>query len=170
MTIIDLVYDHNPVKGTPMEVTAFLADSADAVQGKIYALGIGWNAIFSPVFPVTHPRLALGMMIQVPYTATNQMHTVTVHLETEDGEHVRLGMNAQPGPEPTPIFELGGSFNVGRPPMLVAGDEQVVPFAMTIDQLHFEAPGMFAWVVSIDGREMKRIPMRLTPLPPGALQ
>lgn len=153
-----------------MEVTAFLADSAEAVQGKIYALGIGWNAIFSPVFPVTHPRLALGITIQVPYTATNQMHTVTVHLETEDGARVRLGMNAQPGSEPTPILELGGGFNVGRPPMLVAGDEQVVPFAMTIDQLYFEAPGMFAWVVSIDGHEMKRIPMRLTTLPPGGLQ
>ncbi|HEV7567505.1 MAG TPA: hypothetical protein VGO31_16280 [Microbacteriaceae bacterium] len=150
-----------------MEVTAFLADSAEAVQGKIYALGIGWNAIFAQVFPVSHPRLALGITIQVPYTATNHMHTVTVHLETEDGERVQLGFNPQPGGEPAPVYELGGSFNVGRPPMLVAGDEQIVPFAMTIDQLLFEAPGMFAWVVSIDGAEMKRIPMRVSALPGG---
>lgn len=153
-----------------MEVTAFLADSAEAVQGKIYALGIGWNAIFSPIFPVAHPRLALGITIQVPYAATNQMHTVTVHLETEDGEQVRLGFNPQPSEEPVPLFELGASFNVGRPPMMVAGDEQVVSFAMTIDQLLFEAPGMFVWVVSIDRTEMKRIPMRLSALPPGGLQ
>ncbi len=153
-----------------MEVTAFLADSAEAVQGKIYALGIGWNTIFSPAFPTTHPRLAIGMTIQVPYTATNQLHTVTVHLQTEDGERVQLGLTPQPGGEPVPTFEVGGGFNVGRPPMMIAGDEQVVPFAMTFDQLNFAAPGMFSWVVSVDGAEMKRIPMRLSLLPSTGLQ
>jgi hypothetical protein len=153
-----------------MEVTAFLADSAEAVQGKIYALGIGWNTIFTPTFPTTHPRLAIGITIQVPYTATNQMHNVTLHLETEDGERVPLGLAPQPDGGLVPIFEVGGAFNVGRPPMMIAGDEQVVPFAMTFDQLTFAAPGMFSWVVSVDGDPAKRIPMRLSMLPPSGLQ
>lgn len=153
-----------------MEVTAFLADSAEAVQGKIYALGIGWNAIFAPAFPALHPRLALGMTIHVPYTATNQMHTVTVHMETEDGERVQLSTTPQQDGAPEPALEVGGSFNVGRPPMLIAGDAQVVTYAMTFDQLKFDAPGMFVWIISVDGAEMKRIPMRVSPLPPGGLR
>ena len=61
---------------TGMEVNAFLADSAEVVQGKIYSLGAGWNSIYSDRFPLVHPKMALCILISVPYTATNQEHTV----------------------------------------------------------------------------------------------
>jgi len=95
-----------------MEVDAFLADSAEAVQGKIYALGIGWNSIYAAAFPTQHPRLSIGLTIRVPYTATNQMHRLTVRLETSDGERVRIGQQAAgPGQELRPVYEFGGEFN-----------------------------------------------------------
>jgi len=52
-------------------------------------------------------------------------------------------------------------FNVGRPPLLPAGDEQVVPIALTIDGLQFDRPDMFSWVIAIDGTVLKRLPMRV---------
>ena len=146
-----------------MEIDAFLADSAESVQGKIYALGIGWNTIFTSQFPTVHPRIAVGVTIHVPYTATNQMHKIVLHLETPDGEKFALGMQPSVSDDapPTPLYELQGNFNVGRPPILVPGDEQVVALAMVIDQIQFETPNVYTWVLSIDGTPMKRLPMRV---------
>jgi hypothetical protein len=144
-----------------VEIDAFLADSAESVQGKLYAIGIGWNSIFSGGFPFAQSRIALGIIVQVPYTETNEVHTLTVHLEDEDGGRKQLGVNLQPD-GPAPVVQIQTSFNVGRPPMLPAGDAQMISFAMNFDQLPFEAPGMFNWVVSIDDSVVKRLPMRVS--------
>ncbi len=152
-----------------MEVNAFLADSAESVQGKIYAMGVGWNAIFTQAFPFIQPRIALGITVSVPYTATNHMHNITVHLETEDGVKKPLGFSAGSDGESAAIMEIKGNFSLGRPPLLPAGDEQLVGFAMQIDQLEFDAPGMFSWVIGIDGDLLKRLPMRVSQMRPGQL-
>jgi hypothetical protein len=149
-----------------VELDAFLADSAEAVQGKLYALGVGWNAIFVRVFPAVHSRVSVGIVIRVPYTATNQPHTVRMHLEREDGELYPLGESVLTASEsePTEVFEIGGQFNVGRPPLLPPGDEQMVCLALTVTDLHFDKPSRLTWVISIDGTEMKRLPMRVQQL------
>lgn len=149
-----------------MEIDAFLADSAESVQGKIYALGIGWNTIFAARFPAVHPRIAVGVTIHVPYTATNQMHKIVLHLELPDGQKFVLGMQPPISDDasPTPMYELQGNFNVGRPPILTPGDEQVVALAMVIDQIQFERPDIYTWVLSVDGTPMKRLPMRVQQL------
>jgi hypothetical protein len=145
-----------------MEIDAFLADAAEAVQGKVYALGIGWDSIYARSFPVVHPRASIGLIIRVPYTATNQMHTVLVHLEYEDGGRVPLGAEpSETDAELKQVFEIGGQFNVGRPALLPPGDAQVVCLAMTVNGLTFEKPAMFHWVISVDGTALKRLPMRV---------
>jgi hypothetical protein len=147
---------------TTMEVDAFLADTAEAVQGKVYALGIGWDTVYVGSLPAVHPRASVGMTIRVPYTATNQMHTVLLHLEDEDGERVPLGTEpSELDVEPKQVFEIGGQFNVGRPALLPPGDNQVVCLAMTVNGLELEKPAMFHWVISVDGTQVKRLPMRV---------
>lgn len=148
-----------------MQVNAFLADSAEAVEGKIYALGIGWNTIHARAFPVIHPRVAIGVIIHVPYTATNQMHRITLHLQTQDQVRVPLGERPSADGEGLDVVgELSGQFNVGRPPLLPPGDEQVVALAMTINGLRFTKPDLYSWVISIDGAEVRRLPMRVQQL------
>jgi len=148
-----------------MEVDAFLADSAEAVQGKVYALGIGWNTVYVRALPSAHPRVSVGMTIRVPYTATNQNHTVLLHLESEDGERIPLGEEpSEADEEPKQVFELGGQFNVGRPPLLPPGDDQVVCLALTVNNLTLEKLAMFHWVISVDGTSLKRLPMRVQQL------
>jgi hypothetical protein len=146
-----------------MEVDAFLADSAETVQGKIYALGIGWNNIFVKTFPAVHPRVSVGITIHVPYTATNQMHKISLHLEDADGERLPLGETPpeQPDGETGQVLELRGQFNVGRPPLLPPGDVQVVCLTMTINNLRLDKPDMLSWVISIDDTPMKLLPMRI---------
>ena len=79
-----------------MELDAFVADSVVAVDGKLYAQGAGWNVITTPQLPVRHARIGLGLIIHVPYTATNTMHRFDVRLDDSDGGRVALG-DAPPG-------------------------------------------------------------------------
>jgi hypothetical protein len=59
---------------------------------------------------------------------------------------------------------IEGVFNMGRPPTLVAGDEQVIPLAINLNGLPFEAPGRYTFVVEVDGQEVKRLPFRVQPV------
>jgi len=148
-----------------MEVDAFLADSVVAAEGKLYVQGAGWNIIYGPSFPIRHSRVGVGIVIHVPYTATNQTHKLEVYIQDSDGKEFPLG-DAPPGIESADgkIYRLGGEFNVGRPPLLPPGDEQVVPLAINIDGLVFEKPDAYTFVVSIDGEAVKRLRMRVQQL------
>ncbi|MEX0913848.1 MAG: hypothetical protein WDZ57_02735 [Demequina sp.] len=144
-----------------MRIDAFLADSAEVVQGKIYSLGAGWNTIYVRTFPAVHRRLAVAATVHVPFTATNSSHRFELKLVTEDGEEHPIGLRADSDGKPQPVRAMGGEFTLGRPPTLVDGDEQVACFAFTVDGMRFQEPGMFSWVISIDDEESGRLPMRV---------
>ena len=144
-----------------MRVDAFLADSAEVVGNKIYALGAGWNTIFVRSFPAVHRRLTVAAVVHVSFTDTNVSHRFELRLETEDGIPYPVGMRAGDDGQPEAIQALGGEFTLGRPPLLVDGDEQVACFAFGVDGMRFTEPTKFAWVISIDGAEATRLPMRV---------
>ncbi|WP_062079004.1 DUF6941 family protein [Demequina globuliformis] len=144
-----------------MRIDAFLADSAEVVNGKIYSLGAGWNTIFVRQFPAAHRRLAVAATVHVPFTATNASHQLELKLLTEDGKEYPIGMRADAEGKAQPVRGMGGEFTLGRPAHLVDGDEQVACFAFTIDGIRFVQPGMFSWVISVDGEELGRLPMRV---------
>ncbi|WNM25521.1 hypothetical protein RN607_05255 [Demequina capsici] len=148
-----------------MRVNAFLCDSAEVVQGKIYALGAGWNVINVRSFPAVHRRLTLAATVHVPFTATNEPHRFEVKLVTEDGKDHAIGLRMGEDGKPVPVHGVGGEFTLGRPVQLVDGDEQVAPFAFPFDGLRFTEPGMFSWVLSIDGEEAARLAMRVQQAP-----
>src|SRR4029450_8349481 len=70
---------------------AFLCDSVEGVGSKLFALGIGWNKIYTAQLPTRQPRIGVGLLFYVPYTATNQAHNFSVHIEDEDGQLLPLG-------------------------------------------------------------------------------
>ncbi len=145
-----------------MEVDAFVADSVVAVEGKLYAQGAGWNVINTTALPVRHSRIGIGLIIRVPYTATNQMHRFEVRLDDSDGGRIPLG-DAPLGVESEDgkVYAVGGQFNVGRPPMLPAGDEQIVVVALNLDGLVFARADAYNVVIEIDGIEVNRLPIRV---------
>jgi hypothetical protein len=144
-----------------MRVDAFLADTAEVINNKIYSLGIGWNTIYSRGFPVIHRRLALALVIHVPFTETNSTHKLEIKLVTEDGETHPIGLRADNDGKPQPVTAMAGEFTLGRPPTLVDGDEQLACFAFVIEQMRFDEAGKFEWVISIDGEEATRLAMRV---------
>ncbi len=144
-----------------MRVDAFLADSAEVINNKIYTLGAGWNTIFVRSLPAMHRRLAVAFTVHVPFTATNAAHKLDLRLVTEDGEEHPIGIRPGDDGQPIPVTAMGGEFTLGRPPALVDGDEQLACFAFTIDGMRFANAGMFSWVIAIDGEEATRLPMRV---------
>ncbi|SRR5712691_2379309 len=144
-------------------VEAFLADSVVNPDGKLYVQGGGWNVLHTFGLPFRQARIGIGVIIRVPYQlATNESHKFEVRLENADGTQLPLG-DAPPG-APVPdgkVRKIGGDFPVGRPPGVLPGDEQSVAIAVNIDALLFEQPGVYRFVISIDGRDLKMLRFRV---------
>jgi hypothetical protein len=145
-----------------MEVDAFLADSVASVEGKLYVQGAAWNILNTTQVPTRHPRIGIGIIIHVPYTATNQLHKFEVYLLDADGQELPLG-DAPEGAEESDgkIRRWAGQFNVGRPPTLQPGDEQLVPLAVNIDGLVFDRADAYRFVIELDGSREKSLPFRV---------
>jgi len=107
------------------------------------------------------------VLLGIPYTATNQNHTLSIRLEDEDGQRIPLRSSAdqerrnedQPAGQDQP--GLNAQFNVGRPATIQPGDAQILPFAVNLDQLRFDAPGAYSFVIDIDDVEVKRLIFRV---------
>lgn len=142
---------------------AIICDSAVTADGKLYIQGGGWNMLASPVFPFAQPRIGVAVIIGVPYTSTNRNHRLDLRLENEDGERMPLGpavVADEHGANKSPMG-VGAQFNVGRPPILQAGDSQNLPFAINLDQLAFTSPGAYSFVISINDEEVERLTFRV---------
>ena len=68
-----------------MKVTILLADSAQAINGKLYILGGGWS-IADPG-PIV---MAIAMKIEVPWDQANVRHRFKLSLLTADGQPVKV--------------------------------------------------------------------------------
>lgn len=145
-----------------LEVDAFLADSVVVAENKIYAQGAGWDSIFTAGFPFKQPRIGIGILLRIPWSATNKMHEFSVKIVDQDGNKIALGA-APPGTNlpDGKVHELVGSFNVGRPPLLTPGDSQLVPIAVNVDGLEFAGPNFYSAVITLDGKDMRRLPIRV---------
>jgi hypothetical protein len=117
-----------------------LADSAQAVDGKLYVLGGAWNMLRFPAFPASI-MVGIGVAIDVDWTETNQRHHLDVHFEDADGQPM----------DP----RIGADFEAGRPPGAIAGAELRIVLAVN-GPLAVPAPGQYAAVASIGGVELAR--------------
>jgi len=146
-----------------MEGDVFLADSVVVAEGKLYAQGAGWDTIMTNTFPFRQSRIGIGILLRVPWMATNQMHDFT--LKIVDPDENPLTIAAAPAGVEVPeglVKEVRGQFNMGRPPFLAQGDSQVVPIAINLDGLEFTDANSYSVVFSVDGKECAhRLPLRV---------
>jgi hypothetical protein len=136
-----------------VEVDAFLADSVVAVQGKLYALGVGWNRIVVPTLPARHDRIGIGLLFRLPAGIPNERRRFELRVEGPDGREIRFGTG--PGGAGG---RLGGEFTAG------AADEQIVPIALNLNGMPLPAGGDYRFVVSLDGEDLKILPFRVAQL------
>lgn len=144
-----------------MHVDAILCNYAEVNNNLLYLVGGGIEiAAVQPGAPPPYlSSLALGIMITVPWDSTNKQHTLLVGVLDEDGQPVRVPVQGPEGGE-SPIT-VTTSFNVGRPPGLVAGDEQHISLAVHFGVLPFPRIGAYVFRVSIDGTEMRSLRYRI---------
>jgi hypothetical protein len=145
-----------------VEIDAFLADSVVVAEGKLYVQGAGWDTLVAGTFPVRHPRLGVGVLLRVPWTATNRMHKFSVKIVDQDENKIVLG-DAPPGSDIADgkVREIVGQFNLGRPPFLTIGDSQVVPIALNLDGIQFAEPDTYSIVIAVDDVDLRRLPIRV---------
>lgn len=151
-----------------MEVDAILCNHAEAVNNQLFISAGGIDqALVAPGAPTPYGvNVALGLIIAVPWTATNQQHQLVAELVHEDGQAVQVPT----GPGAESPFRMELAFNVGRPPVLTAGDDQHVALAFNMPGLPLPALGKYEFKVSVDGTPMKHLPFRLTLQPGGQVQ
>lgn len=143
------------------KVDAFLSDSAVVSDGKLFLHGGGWNILNSPQFPFAQDRIGIAAVISVPYTATNTMHTLELWLQDLDGKRYPIGLAPGPDGSAQEKMTLVAKFNHGRPPALPPGEPQSMPFAVNLDNIIFQAPGSYAFVIAINDEEMARMSFRI---------
>jgi hypothetical protein len=127
--------------------TAMLADGAHQLPGgKLYILGGQWDRLIVPSFPAQQPTMALVLVIKVEYTEALDRH----HLD------VQLMIDGQPH-----SARAAGEMITGHAPGQARGAPTFVPLALTFNDLVFETPGRYEWVVNVDEGELGRIPIEV---------
>jgi hypothetical protein len=117
-----------------------LADHSEAINGKVYMVGGGWNVLRLPELPHEWGfHITLGL--DVGWDETNTSHDIAISVHDPDGHEVGDGLAAE--------------FEAGRPPGMPAGQEQrlVMSIGTTAS---FESAGPHAAVVQADGEEIGR--------------
>lgn len=122
-----------------MKATILLCDAAQAVDGKLYMLGAGWNVIGPQPSP-----FAIALFLDVSWDESNRSHHFDLRLLDDDGHPVTpVGGDA-------PIA-FGGDFEVTRPAGLREGSDLRMPFAITFGPLALAPGRRYVWDLAIDG-------------------
>jgi hypothetical protein len=124
-----------------MRVTLLLADSAQAVDGKLYILGGGWSVTGPDPTPS-----AIAIKIEVPWDEANKRHQLECALVDADGQPVMV-----PTPTGDRPVNLAVGFEAGRPAGLKPGTPLDVALAINIGPLPLKPNGRYLWRCSIDG-------------------
>ena len=135
--------------------TAMLADGAQqAPNGKLYILGGQWDRLTVPRFPAQHPTLAVVVVLRVEYNEALDQHKLEIEL-TLDGQPKGAKAAAQ--------------FITGHAPGISRGTPSFVPLAIPFNNLQFDSPGRYEWVVRIDGDIIGRIGLEVVQGAVGAM-
>ena len=116
------------------------ADCAQAVGGKLYILGGGFNHLAVPEFPAAH-TFDVALIVDVPWDNTNRPYDVAIELVDADGQS--LGYRAE------------ATLETGRPAGARPGTSFALPLAIPVS-VEFPVPGRYAIRGEVNGVEVRR--------------
>jgi len=125
---------------------AFVCDYAE-ITGKINALGIGFDTIYVPKVPYKHPHFFLVIQLRANVVEAGEKN-LEVRLIDEDGKDI--------------IPTLRGKFIIQKP---VSGTESIGRIAMDFNNVEFPRYGAYSLHAVIQGQEMVRVPLKVSPPP-----
>jgi len=128
-----------------------LTDQSEAINGKVYVLGGGWNMLQLPELPQEW-GFGIAFGLDVPWNDTNRPHSLSLRIEDPDGE--MLG------------DEFSVDFETGRPPGLTPGQDQRIVTSLGA-RTTFASAGPHAVVIQVGDKEVgrTRFYVQLSPRP-----
>jgi hypothetical protein len=117
-----------------------LADSAQAVGGKLFILGGGWSL----TGPAPSPS-ALALKFEVPWDRANHRYDLLIELVDADGVPVVVPGTDQP-------IRIESTLEAGRPPGLKLGTPLDAVIALNFSPLPLEPDKRYEWRLTIDGQ------------------
>ncbi|BBY36060.1 hypothetical protein MMAN_01940 [Mycobacterium mantenii] len=142
-----------------MELTAILCNHAEAQNNLLYISAGGIDQVRIPAghsVPFT-VSVGIGIIVEVPRTASDREHTVDIGLLDSDG----CAVEVQKGVDGYEPFRAQFQFNIGRSSSHEADQTQSVAFAVNIPVLRLEKLGSYVFTVSVDETVQRRLPYRL---------
>jgi len=134
-----------------MEVDfAFLADKAEAVNGKIYVVSGAIDTIWAPRVPAVHPYMSFVMRLLFSSAEVDRTHRVEIHLIDEDGRRMTT---------------VGGDTRVERKPDLPRGWPQSFIAVLNFANLKFERFGDYSFEIVVNNSSMKSVKLRVSQHP-----
>ena len=133
-----------------------LADRAEAIGGKLYLMGGGFDRVGMMVLPGT-AQFDVAVGVLVGYNETNLQHSFEIRCEDADSNLV--------------FPSTQGVIEVGRPPGMSAGSEQRAMIVLR-GPFPFQVVGEYSWVAVLNGERQQRTSFRveqaqmLAPVPP----
>lgn len=121
--------------------TLMIADRAEAVNGKLYVMGGGWDQLNVPDLQQAQP-VSFAITVLIPRTATNRLHRLQVRIEDEDSNPI--GAEAQI------------EFSVSRAPLGGIGPQRAV-LAMPALPVLFPRYGTYLAKAEIPGLPVRMV-------------
>ena len=146
--------DITPDSVGPTVDVALLADAVQAVRGKLYVLGGGWDTLWVRSFPSRHPSLAIGLRIRVPSSWGEETLRVSVELQDADG---------------APMLPQPLAHSVRLPTSSSGTTDYGLIRSFTFNNLLFQSEGSYSFVISVDDEPLSRLrfSVRARPGEPG---
>ncbi|MGZ8580800.1 MAG: DUF6941 family protein [Actinomycetota bacterium] len=137
-----------------MRIRAFLADGVQAVEGKLYVLGAGWNRLTTRRFPIRHDRVGIGALIVLEEGDAGR-HSLDLRLLDPNGAPATLATDAEGTARQA--IRIGFGANEATDGL----DETIVPLALNLDGLVFKEPGTYAFELRVDEGDPERLSFKV---------
>ena len=129
----------------PSVDVAMLADAVQAVRGKLFVLGGGWDTLWVQRFPARHPSLAIGLRLRIPVSWPEETLELSVELQDADGH---------------PLLPRPLSHDI-RLPRAAQHAHSTTDFGLirsfTFNNLMFQREGPYSFVISVDDEPVTRL-------------
>jgi hypothetical protein len=137
--------------------TCMLADAArvGTDDGKLYIHGGRWDRLFAVATPITHPTMAIALVLELSWSEAFKNHVLDVALHDQDGK--ALGPRAV------------ANVRVGLAADMVEGEPVTVPMAVTQQMVQFPTYGRYEWKIQFDGEAKGQLPITVARPPAMAL-
>jgi hypothetical protein len=126
---------------------AFLADSAEVINGKTYVMGGSIDTIWTKQVPVVYPKLSFVLRIEFEAAEIGRKHKLEIQIMDEDGKV---------------ITTVGADIEIpGRNPHAPKGWRSSLLTVLNFANLQFTKFGTYNFNILTDNFSLKSIPFRI---------